>query len=414
MNFIGFLAELKRRNVYRVAVAYAVVSWLLIQIATQVLPFFEIPGWAVRLVVVSLLLGLPFALALAWVFELTPEGLKRTDEVAPHESITHRTGRKLDFFVIGVLVFQRFHLREITPPAAGPEQSIAVLPFENLSTEKANAFFADGIQDDVLTSLAKIHDLKVISRTSVMGYRDPAVRNLREIAQALGVSNILEGTVRRGPGKVRVTVALVDVRSETQLWAESYDRDLADVLAIQSEIAKKIADQLQAKLSPKEKAAIEKPTTTDLAAFDLYTRAKGITLTANFNALGKDKLLLAVNLFNQAVARDPAFFLAWCQLATVHDQLYFLGIDHTPARLASGNAAVQKALRLQPDSGEAPSPWRSTFIAATSTMTGRRPNSPSRNAPCRGTQSTTRTRSNSSPSFARGPARRTSPCSNWR
>jgi TolB-like protein/Flp pilus assembly protein TadD len=360
VNFERFFAELKRRNVYRVAVAYAVVSWLLIQIATQVFPFFEIPNWAVRSVVLVLLLGLPIALVLAWVYELTPEGLKRTDEVAPDESITRRTGRVLDFFVIGVLllvigvlVFQRFHSSQVTPAAPRPSQSIAVLPFENLSDEKANAFFADGVQEDVLTNLAKIHDLKVISRTSVMSYRDPAARNLREIAQALGVSNILEGSVRREPGKVRVTVALVDVRSDRQLWGESYDRNLADIFGIQSEIAEHIVAQLQAKLSPSEKAAIEKPPTTDLAAYELYLHAQAL-VAANTNPIAtREKLPQAEHLLDEAVARDPHFLVGWCLLSKVHCNLYFSGYDHTPARLELAKRAVETALRLQPEAGEA-------------------------------------------------------------
>lgn len=356
----NFFAELKRRNVYRAAIAYAVVSWLLIQIATQVFPFFDIPGWVVRMVVLLLALGFPAALVVAWAYELTPEGIKRTDEVRPGQSIRRNRGRKLDFLIIGVLVlvgalllFDRMRPSRAPVPDPLPEKSVAVLPFENMSDEKENAFFADGVQDDVLTALARVADLKVISRTSVMGYGPNAPRDLREIGRALRVAHVLEGSVRRSGDRVRVTAKLIDIRTNTHLWAESYDRDLKDVFAIQSEIAQAIAEQLRAKLSPREKAAMTKPPTTDLAAFDLYTRAKAITLTANFSNLGKDKLLQAVDLLNQAVARDPAFLLAWCQLATVHDQLYFLGLDHTPARLALGDGAAQQALRLQPDSGEA-------------------------------------------------------------
>ena len=265
-----------------------------------------------------------------------------------------RVALVMGFFVIcgaGLTSYLLQRHRAVVPMP--PAKSIAVLPFANLSADQENSFFAEGVQDDILTALAKIADLKVIARASVMNYGAGPDRDLREIGQALGVAKVLEGSVRRAGDKVRVTAQLIDTRTNTQLWAESYDRDVADVFAIQSEIAKEITNQLQAKLSPREKAAIEKPPTTDLAAFDLYTRAKSVTLTANFSALGEDELLLAVDLLNQAVARDPTFFLAWCQLATVHDQLYFLGIDHTPARLALGNAAVEKALRLQPDSGEA-------------------------------------------------------------
>jgi TolB-like protein/class 3 adenylate cyclase/Tfp pilus assembly protein PilF len=234
-----------------------------------------------------------------------------------------------------------------------PEKTIAVLPFENLSDEKQNAFFTDGVQDEILTHLAKIADLKVISRTSVMQYKTGAHRNLREIAQQLGVAHLVEGSVQRAANKVRVNAQLIDARNDVHLWAQTYDRDLADVFAIQSEIAKAIADQLQAKLSPNEKTAIEQQPTTDLVAFDLYTRAKALRLsTVTFNVLAKENLLQAIELLNQAVARDPAFLLAWCELASNHDQLYFYGYDHAPARLASAEAAVEKARSLRPDAGE--------------------------------------------------------------
>ncbi len=358
MKTQGFIAELKRRNVYRVAVAYLVVGWLLVQVATQVFPFFEIPGWVVRLVILSLLFGLPVALAFAWIFELTPEGLKRTEEVAPHESITHRTGRKIDFFVIGILlvvvaVLLGQRVRSGRGASAEADRSIAVLPFENLSEEKANRFFADGVQDEVLMNLAKIHDLKVISRTSVQGYRDAATRNLHEIAQALGVSKIVEGTVRRGAGKVRVTAALVDVRTGQQSWAESYEGDLSDVFSIQSKIAEQIVAQLQAKLSPSEKAAIERPATTDLGAFELFQRARALYADTTSNLGAMEKLPQAARLLDQAVARDPHFLHAWCLLSKVHGEIYFFGHDHTPARLELAKAAVQGALRFHPDAGEA-------------------------------------------------------------
>jgi serine/threonine-protein kinase len=232
-------------------------------------------------------------------------------------------------------------------------KSIAVLPFENLSDEKQNAFFTDGVQDEILTHLARIADLKVISRTSVMQYKTGAHRNLREIAQQLGVAHLVEGSVQRAGNKVRVNAQLIDARNDVHLWAQTYDRDLADVFAIQSEIAKAIADQLQAKLSPNEKAAIEQRPTTDLVAFDLYTRAKALRLsTMTFNVLANENLMQAVELLNQAVARDPDFLVAWCELAATHDRLYFLGFDHTPARLAAAEAAVEKAKSLRADAGE--------------------------------------------------------------
>ncbi len=239
-----------------------------------------------------------------------------------------------------------------TAPAI-PEKSIAVLPFENRSEDKQNAFFTDGVQDEILTDLAKIADLKVISRTSVMLYKSGNPRNLREIGQQLGVAHLLEGSVQRAANRVRVNAQLIDARTDAHLWAQTYDRDLADVFAIQSEIAKAIADQLQAKLSSQEKAAIEQPPTTDVTAFDLYSRAKSLILTTNFSTVGRAKLLQAVDLLNQAVAHDPSFFLAYSKLADAHDQLYFLGGDHTAERLALAEAALQAAFRLRPDAGEA-------------------------------------------------------------
>src|SRR5213075_2635637 len=239
-------------------------------------------------------------------------------------------------------------LEPITQSA--PEKSIAVLPFENLSDEKQNAYFADGVQDEILTDLARIADLKVISRASVMHYKSGAARNLRQIGKELGVANVVEGSVQRAANRVRVNAQLVDARTDRHLWAQTYDRDLADVFAIQSEIAKTIADQLQAKLSPREENAIQRSPTSDISAFDLYARAKNILLRTA--PIGKADCLQAVDLLNQAVARDPSFFDAYCQLAYAHDALYFYGLDHTSARLALAEAALQAASRLRPDAGE--------------------------------------------------------------
>ena len=237
--------------------------------------------------------------------------------------------------------------------ATAAEKSIAVLPFENLSEEKANAFFAEGVQDQILANLAQIADLKVISRTSVMQYKSGAPRNLREIGQQLGVAHVVEGSVQRTANKVRVNAQLLDARTDAHLWAQTYDRDLADVFAIQSEIAKAIADQLQAKLSPNEKKAIDQPPTTDLAAFDLYSRAKSLLLTVGFSGTSDPDLLKAIELLDEAVKRDPLFFDAYCQLAWAHETLYAVsGFDHTPARLALAEAAVQAATRLRPDAAE--------------------------------------------------------------
>src|SRR6184192_1643746 len=233
------------------------------------------------------------------------------------------------------------------------EKSIAVLPFQNLSDQKENAYFADGVQDEILTALTKIADLKVISRMSTMQYKTTAERNIREIANALGVAHVLEGTVQRAGGRVRVSAQLIDARTDTQLWAERYDRDVADVFAIESELAGKIVAQLQAKISPSEKAAIKKPSTTDLAAYDLYLRAQELFADTSDPIHAREKLPQAAQLLDEAVARDPHFIQAWGLLSRVHGAAYFRGHDHTPARLGLANAAVQTALRLQPDAGEA-------------------------------------------------------------
>src|SRR3954464_1360773 len=294
MNWRRFLGELQRRNVYRVAVTYTVVSWVLIQIATQVFPFFEIPIWAVRVIVLLLILGFPVALIVAWAFELTPEGLKRTEEVPPHESIRRHTGRKMlaiaavaAAIAAGLFIVQ-ISRRSVASPKQDspsleivqviPEKSIAVLPFNNLSADAENAFFTDGIQEEILTNLAKVADLKVISRSSAMLYKAGNPRNVREIGRQLGVAHVLEGSVQRTRDRVRVTAQLIDTRTDDHQWAEHYDRELADVLAIQTDVARAITQQLELKLSPREKAAIE-PSTQDIGAFDLYLRAKELIKT---------------------------------------------------------------------------------------------------------------------------------------
>src|SRR6202795_1962867 len=369
---MSLFSELKRRNVIRVAGLYLVGAWLLTQVASTLLPTFDVPSWALRGLIITLAVGFIPAVIFSWVFELTSEGLKREDDVAPEHSITPQTGRRMDRMIIVALVlalayfaFDKFVLtprREAALVSSDVPtesksvinaKSIAVLPFENLSEEKANAFFTEGVQDEILTDLARIADLKVISRTSVMQYKSSAPRNLREIGQQLGVAHVVEGSVQRAANKVRVIAQLIDARNDAHLWAQTYDRDLADVFAIQSEIAKAIADQLQAKLSPNEKKAIEQPPTTDLAAFDLYSRAKSLILTAGFSATSEPDLRKAIELLDAAVKHDPSFFDAYCQLARAHQQLYAVcGVDHTPARLALAEAAVQAATRLRPDAAE--------------------------------------------------------------
>jgi serine/threonine protein kinase/tetratricopeptide (TPR) repeat protein len=246
---------------------------------------------------------------------------------------------------VGVIIWKSDLIH--SPPTTG----IAVLPFENLSENKENAFLADGVQDDILTKLAKIADLKVISRTSVMQYR--GARNIRRIGDALRVSHVLEGSVRRNAGRIHLNTQLIDTRTDTHVWAEEYDRDLNDVFAIQSEIAQKVAEKLHAKISSAEKSAIERAPTADIAAFDLYARAKNLFLAATNSNSGKEDLLEAADLLNQALARDPSYFEAYCQLGGIHDLLYILGHDHSPRRLGLAEAAVDAALRLRPNAGEA-------------------------------------------------------------
>ena len=324
MNPKNFFEELRQRNVYRVGIAYAVVGWLIIQIAAATFPVLEIPRWCVRLVVVLLALGFPVAVILAWAYELTPEGIKRSEEVAPEKSIKNRTGQKLNALIIGVLAFavafllyQRFRPGET---AAGvPEKSIAVLPFENFSGDKENAFFADGIQDDILTSLAKIHELRVISRTSVMPYRGATKKNLPQIAQALGVVNVLEGSVRRGEGRVVVSVQLIDARSDRHLWAKRYDRPLADSLGLQGELASEIAAELRATLSPEEKGRVETKPTENPDAYVLYLKAR--TYESNPDRLF-EAYKVAEELYTDAIQHDPSFALAHARLSATEARIY--------------------------------------------------------------------------------------------
>src|SRR6201984_3342263 len=305
----SFFAELKRRNVYKVAVAYAVVSWLLIQIATQVFPFFEIPNWAVRLVVLLLILGFPVALILSWAFEITPEGIKRESEVAPEQSRTRHTGRRIVGLTIvvaviaaGLLVFQLVRSKSAVTPqhdasparteaatgSAGPAaeiaaKSIAVLPFDNLSDDKSNAYFAEGIQDEILTRLSKIASLKVISRSSTQKYKS-SPDNLRDVGKQLGVANLLEGSVQKIANAVHVNVQLIRASSDEHLWAESYNRKLDDVFGVEGEVASAIADQLNAKLTGAEERAVADKPTQNTAAYDAYLRGLSAEHSGVFNS----------------------------------------------------------------------------------------------------------------------------------
>ena len=347
----GFFEEAKQRKVYRVAAAYIIAAAGVIQMASAAFPAWELPNWGLRLVIVLLLLGFPVALMLAWAYDITAQGLVVTPTTAVPRA--HRRRNIIMLVATGVTISAAagfFLLPRVS--ARKIDKSIAVLPFENLSEEKTNAFFADGMQDEILTNLSRIADLRVISRTSVMQYKSGIARNLREIGQQLGVAHVVEGSVQRSGNRVRINAQLVDVRTDRHLWAQTYDRDLPDVFAIQSEIAKTIADQLEAKLSPAEKDALERAPTSDITAFDLYTLAKNLCLTAFGSSTTKANLLQAADLLNQAVARDPSFLQAYCLLAFAHDGVYFVGFDHTPARLAQAESAVQAASRLQPNAGE--------------------------------------------------------------
>ncbi|HYR22414.1 MAG TPA: tetratricopeptide repeat protein [Chthoniobacterales bacterium] len=355
----NFFGELKRRNVYKVAIAYAIVAWLLIQIATQVFPFFEVPNWAVRLVVLLLVIGFPVALILAWAFEITPEGIKRAEDVDLNQSITRRTGRKLDFLIIAVLLlviavfaYQRFGLSQKTSVSVSaiPEKSIAVLPFENRSEDKANAYFADGIQDEILTRLSKIADLKVISRTSTQHYKS-APENLSEIARQLGVAHIVEGSVQKSGDAVRVNVQLIKAANDSHLWADTFDRKLTDIFSVESEVAKAIADQLRAHLTGQEEQVIAAKPTENVEAYDAYLRGLAYTLkTANTPA----NFLAAQKYLREAVRLDSKFALSWALLSYMEARGYVtLNLQPTVALREEIRQAAETALTLQPNLGEA-------------------------------------------------------------
>jgi TolB-like protein/Flp pilus assembly protein TadD len=340
----GFFEELKRRKVYRVAIAYIVASWALAQGLSQVLPVFEIPNSAIRVLIALLLIGFPVALVLAWVFDVTPEGIKATP------SLTSGAHRRRNIWLLAgagaaISVAAGFF---VLPRAAAHkiDKSIAVLPFENLSDEKENAYFADGIQDDILTNLSKIGDLKVISRTSVMPYRG-SQHNVRDIGKALGVSTILEGSVRRAGNRVRVNVQLIDATNDEHLWANDYDRDLTDVFAIQTDLAQKIAGELQAKLSPTEKAQIENKPTQNGEAYLAFIQARNLFSPEEF-----EKLKQAEQLYDRALQLDESFALAAAYYSQMEAWIY-RNFDKQPERAQKGRALAQRALQLQPELPEA-------------------------------------------------------------
>jgi TolB-like protein/Tfp pilus assembly protein PilF len=362
---MNFFSELKRRNVYKVAVAYAVVGWLLVQVATQVFPFLEIPNWVVRLVIALVAIGFPIALVIAWAFELTPEGLKRTEDVDLAASA--RQPRKHVWilvmivgaaFSIGLFFIGRYTGRNTASAArtgaTTPKKSIAVLPFENLSDDKGAAYFADGIQDEILTKLASIADLKVISRTSTAKYKSKP-EDLKTVSQQLGVANVLEGSVQKAADKVRVNVQLIDAQADSHLWAKTYDRDMKDVFAIQSEVAQEIADSLQAKLSPAEAKTLATAPTKNPEAYDLFLKAEYfanqiLSSTAKNPA---ETARTAAGFYEKATAADPNFALAYARLSYLKARIYWYNTDPSPQAIDAATKAGERALQLQPELAEA-------------------------------------------------------------
>ena len=353
MNLPNFFAELKRRHVYRAAVAYGMVAWLLTQIATQVFPFFDIPNSAVRLVIVALMIGFPIAMALAWLYDFTSKGFIREENVDP---VTRKSaGRLLDFVIIGVLLlligvllYGRLPFRSSSGEPI-PENSIAVLPFANFSEDKQNAFFADGIQDDILTSLAKIADLRVISRSSVMQFRDPAAHNLREIGRLLGVTNVLEGSVRREGDRVVVNVQLIDALKDRHLWAHRYERTLADSLGLQGELAAEIAEALRVALSSDEKARVQTKPTENSDAYLAYLQANQIE--RNPDTLLED-YKKAEQLYVTAVGLDPKFALAHARLASIRAAIFHY-YEPLESWKTKARVEAETALELQQNLAEA-------------------------------------------------------------
>lgn len=348
----SFFQELKRRNVYKVAVAYAVVGWLIVQVATQTFPFLDVPSWATRVVILLVVIGLPVALVVAWAFEFTPQGLKRTDATID-ASETQPGGRGWVYVAVvaGLMSGGLFFLGRYSAPRESSEitgKSIAVLPFENRSEDKANAFFADGIQDEILTRLAKIADLKVISRTSTQRYKS-SPENLPEIAKQLGVEHVLEGSVQKAGEDVRVTVQLIRGTTDSHVWAETYDRKLTDVFAVESEIAGTIARALQAKLTPREQQAVAAKPTESPEAYEAYLR--GLAIWNKLTVLPEDYDEMIKHL-SRAVALDPRFAIAWSFLSVAQSYNY-RQFDSTPQRAALAKEALERARSLQPDLGEA-------------------------------------------------------------
>ena len=351
MNQRNFFAELKRRNVYKVAVAYAVVAWLLIQAASIFLPAFDAPAWVMKIFIIVIIFGFPVALIFSWAFEITPEGIKLESEIEPSKSIKRRTGRKIVALTIalavvaaGLFVYQLVRPKSDTsgsPTAATiANKSIAVLPFDNLSRDPDNAYFCEGVQDEILTRLAKVADLKVISRTSTQHFKSTP-DNLPQIAKQLGVAHIVEGSVQKSNDQVRVNVQLINAQNDAHLWADTYDRKLTDIFAVESDIAKTIAETLQAKLTGSEKRSIAETPTVNPEAYELYLRGKFFAEKRT----GAD-LLKSIEYYDQAIAKDPGYPLAYVGLADSHLLLSAYGATSPKESASPARAALRKAIEL--------------------------------------------------------------------
>src|SRR5438132_1405452 len=365
MNQRNFFSELKRRNVYKVAVAYAIVGWLLVQVATQVFPFLEIPNWVVRLVIALVMIGFPIALVIAWAFEATPEGIKRTEDVDPFDSrsgqalaATSKQSKKhiwIYVVVIGAafsigLFFVGRYTAGNNATAARSElsaKSIAVLPFDNLSRDPDNAFFAEGVQDEILTRLAKVADLKVIARTSTQKFKS-APADLRDIAKQLDVRNILEGSVQKVNDQVRVNVQLINALTNAHLWADTYDRKLSDIFAVQSDIARTVAQTLQAKLTGTAEHVLASRPTENPEAHQLYLKGRFF-----WNKRTTENIRKAIDYFQQAIEKDPAYALAYAGLGDAHAILPIYAFTAPNEDVPTALAAARKAVELDDSLAEA-------------------------------------------------------------
>jgi len=357
---MSLIAELKRRNVFRVGVAYAIVSWLLLEVASVIFPGLHLPDWTLTFLIVVILAGFPLALILAWAFEMTPEGLKREAEVDRTESTTHVTGRKFDFAIIGLLAVAvvyfavdkfAFQGGDPIPPtgSTGQVKTIAVLPFANMSGDPEQEFFSDGISEELLNVLAKVKGLRVTSRTSAFAFKGTNT-SIPEIAEKLGVDHVLEGSVRMAGDRVRITAQLIEVDTDSHLWSETYDRKLDDIFAIQTDIAEQIARALETTLTPVERENIERKPTEDVEAYNLYLLGR-----FQWNKFTEEGVAKARAYYEQAIARDSSYARAYAGLADVYLVLGGAGLRVLPPKEAipKAKSAAQRAIALDPNIGEA-------------------------------------------------------------